>query len=1401
MRIHRRNADVAVRGLIPRRTLAVLCFATILPFGLQGAVKSTAASPGSLRKQVQIGTVYQGAGNVWCDLTNFGYMGDDNAVTPSMEWPGGSTNMYLYRGGLWIAGRDESGGLHTSVGDELEFYPQLSQARIDSFQAHGWNTFTTEEYTIVVASSEWTTNFDSANCLWYDSDEFGQPGIDDDGDGLVDEDPLDFTDNDGDGYINEDFAIVSETDTYTMYNDVWLNRHNDGGSPLGIEVIERTYAWSHHYAQNFIIWDYEIINVGLASEAANENSLMVVPDTPQDLTDVYVGIRFDGDIASLAPGTYWYDDLTAYHPEYNISYIYDADDPERIEDDTGELGLATGYLFAALLNSPMDKTGVVGIPASHNWWTIDDDPRSDELKFQYMSNGVYAVVPPTPYDYRFLQSAGPYDMAWGDTLRLVWAMGVGNGYQGMVYDAAAAHWMFNNDYGAPPVFPPENLAILEWNGSSATLIWDESTHEYLAGYNIYRATNAEGPFSMLNGENLIESWYQDTSIVAGQVYYYAVTNVDSADNESDYSNIVQLNAGAAVPPSGVRASILDGSIRIDWDAHPDPSVTGFNVYRSFSATSGFAQLNTVPVTAETFTDATAVLGETYYYAVSALNQAGYESLHSGWARITLLEGLTGRGILLVDDDDETPDREIDHAFHTMFHSFTSEDWDVEEQGIPTTADLQNYSTVIWYTDDNPTSFHAFALPDTAEEHVDNPLPAYLDLGGNLWLMGGDILFAMQSASDEDIFGSGSFARDYLHLLGGDDAGTEFNGLASLGIEGFDDIGIPGIATGTGWPDSLNPAPEAMAIYDLAGNYAPGTTAGIFYDGDDHKVVFFGVNASFYATNENPLTLDPQPMAVIAEHVLGYEFGEALIEDPPPLPTKLFEVADWGDTHIDLSWSVNEEEDFLGYRLYRARALDSSFELQNTELMRDQHTYRDSVLIEAVAYWYFVTAVDNAFQESEPSQTVMEIPGRPYTPRKPRIASQDGNNIVFEWDTDPQIGFEWGPYPQSDIVGYNLYARISGTEEYFRLNDNLIVGTSYSAVLETKVYYIALTAVDESFLESYFSEDIYVLAGATLSDGILLIDNFSWTPGCYNSHSDIAAQIDSGFMNELDYTLWDVDNQGTGIYRPENISRYSSVILYTDGGYASADFADVLTAYGLAGGNLLIAGYYNVNLGTDILSAFGFYPGFFGSGSFEGTGIYGAEGTAYENFSIDVPVEVQPRTFERVYSDENHTDEIFMVRAVDTSYVRACGVRSEMPGGNVIIILGQSLPFLDQTSQDMKDLGNYILKTEFGETGVIIETTEEPVPLAYQLYPSYPNPFNPTTVIRYDLPQTAEVRLVVYDLLGRDVVHLVDHQMEAGAHQVMWNGRDKLGRLLPSGIYIARMITPAYIKSIKMVLLK
>ena len=66
---------------------------------------------------------------------------------------------------------------------------------------------------------------------------------------------------------------------------------------------------------------------------------------------------------------------------------------------------------------------------------------------------------------------------------------------------------------------------------------------------------------------------------------------------------------------------------------------------------------------------------------------------------------------------------------------------------------------------------------------------------------------------------------------------------------------------------------------------------------------------------------------------------------------------------------------------------------------------------------------------------------------------------------------------------------------------------------------------------------------------------------------------------------------------------------------------------------------------------------------------------------------------------------------------------------------------------------------------------------------------------------SEVSLMVYDLLGREVARLVNSYIEPVYHHVRWNGRNSQGRELPTGIYIARLVTPEHTESIKMVLMK
>ena len=114
-------------------------------------------------------------------------------------------------------------------------------------------------------------------------------------------------------------------------------------------------------------------------------------------------------------------------------------------------------------------------------------------------------------------------------------------------------------------------------------------------------------------------------------------------------------------------------------------------------------------------------------------------------------------------------------------------------------------------------------------------------------------------------------------------------------------------------------------------------------------------------------------------------------------------------------------------------------------------------------------------------------------------------------------------------------------------------------------------------------------------------------------------------------------------------------------------------------------------------------------------------------------------------------------------------------------------------------GLYVLDVDWTALGV--ELPSDPLPDDFSLAQNYPNPFNPVTTIHYQLPRGTDVSLVVLDLLGREVAGLVDSRQQAGRHQILWTGTTVEGQEVPSGIYFARLVTPGYSKSIKMLLLK
>ena len=106
-------------------------------------------------------------------------------------------------------------------------------------------------------------------------------------------------------------------------------------------------------------------------------------------------------------------------------------------------------------------------------------------------------------------------------------------------------------------------------------------------------------------------------------------------------------------------------------------------------------------------------------------------------------------------------------------------------------------------------------------------------------------------------------------------------------------------------------------------------------------------------------------------------------------------------------------------------------------------------------------------------------------------------------------------------------------------------------------------------------------------------------------------------------------------------------------------------------------------------------------------------------------------------------------------------------------------------------------------GIVLSGIDSDIHLPYilSLYPNYPNPFNPITTLRYDLPENSYVNVTVYDMLGREVKTLVNTTQDAGFKSVIWDATNKYGKPVSAGVYLYQIKSGEFVQTRKMVLLK
>ncbi|MCH9008002.1 T9SS type A sorting domain-containing protein [candidate division KSB1 bacterium] len=118
---------------------------------------------------------------------------------------------------------------------------------------------------------------------------------------------------------------------------------------------------------------------------------------------------------------------------------------------------------------------------------------------------------------------------------------------------------------------------------------------------------------------------------------------------------------------------------------------------------------------------------------------------------------------------------------------------------------------------------------------------------------------------------------------------------------------------------------------------------------------------------------------------------------------------------------------------------------------------------------------------------------------------------------------------------------------------------------------------------------------------------------------------------------------------------------------------------------------------------------------------------------------------------------------------------------------------------------FFVDTTSSEVSPTVTTSIEilfPAPTTFSLAQNFPNPFNPGTMIQYDLPEEARVTLKIYNMLGQEVKTLVDAVQPAQRHSARWDGTDNSGlRVVAAGIYFYQIQAGSFSKTNKMILMR
>ncbi len=399
--------------------------------------------------------------------------------------------------------------------------------------------------------------------------------------------------------------------------------------------------------------------------------------------------------------------------------------------------------------------------------------------------------------------------------------------------------------------------------------------------------------------------------------------------------------------------------------------------------------------------------------------------------------------------------------------------------------------------------------------------------------------------------------------------------------------------------------------------------------------------------------------------------------------------------------------------------------------------------------------------------------------------------------DSSVQLNWDDYFDTGIAGMNIYRR-TADNDYVKVNEEPATGNFFidNDVVLNQTYYYKIAAVldnEAQFIGKYSNEITAAPINFTFDQGILLVDQTYDYPAASPFPAD--DEVDEFYLQLFageTTSCWDVD--ADGLPPLSELAKYSLVVWYNDdlAWNPLTNYASQMRYYLETGGKLLLTCWSHMqSMDNELCQEFFGLDNVMVCMDPEFTGVTGENG--YNAMMIDtakIPMATwgDALQFCNTFETQNYDDIIFRFDAADINCPYHSGISGIRHLGDYnYCVIGFPLYYMEAASaQDFIEN----LMDDFGETG-----SEENVMIEPDFgLKNFPNPFNPETVISFQIPGTYEqnIELKVFNIKGQavktfdtltDMMEVSDNQ---NTYAVIWDGRDDENNPVSSGMYFYRL---------------